>query len=40
MLWDSEEKLSRQQRWILLEAYCEIVEAGPTNRKNTAGSVI
>ena len=28
MLWFSEEGLSPLQRWILLEAYCEIVKAG------------
>src|SRR6202030_170934 len=33
MLWHSEEKLSRLQRWILVEAYCEIVEAGSNEPK-------
>ena len=28
MLWFSEEGLSPLQRWILLEAYCEIIKAG------------
>jgi len=28
MLCHFEEKLSRLQRWILVEAYCEIIEAG------------
>jgi hypothetical protein len=33
MLWHSEEKLSRLQRWILVEAYCEIVETGSNEPK-------
>jgi len=39
MLWHSVEKLSRLQRWILIEAYCEILDAGSNEpRKYRRGS--
>jgi hypothetical protein len=33
MLWHSEQKLSALQRWILIEAYSKIVEAGSDEPK-------
>jgi hypothetical protein len=33
MLWHSEQKLSALQRWILIEAYSEIVKAGSDEPK-------
>jgi hypothetical protein len=33
MLWHSEQKLSALQRWILIKAYSEIVEAGTSKPK-------
>jgi hypothetical protein len=33
MLWHSEQKLSALQRWILVKAYSEIVEAGSNEPK-------
>ena len=33
MRWYSEENLSRLQRWILIEAYSEIIEAGSDEPK-------
>src|SRR3984893_4209999 len=33
MLWHSEHKLSALQRWILIKAYAEIVEAGSNEPK-------
>src|SRR6202035_112593 len=33
MLWHSEHKLSTLQRWILIKAYAEIVEAGSNEPK-------
>jgi hypothetical protein len=36
MLWHSEHKLSALQRWILVNAYAEIVESGTNEPKNIA----